>query len=645
MGLASVIVPCFNQLEFTRRCVTALVRYTRLPWELIVVDNGSTDGTAIYLAGVQDASPIPITVVSNPTNRGYPTAVNQGLSAALGDFLVFLDNDAVVTDGWLDQLVALTEADPGIGLTGPMSNSAVYPQLVEHIPYTDLDQMPAFAASWRDRHRGQWFNVGKLAGFCLLMKRAVYEKVRGLDESFVAGFADDDLAERARRAGFRLAVAHDLFVHHFGGRTVALGIDAQSLLDEDHARFAAKWGLPSPEVRARTRPALGRPGRDSGKGEPRRSGQPDDDCPKRGEESAGLPRIGKRAVRRDRGRRYRKHRPNASNRPRFRGEGVRVHLDQRFRRRKERGAIPRDGRLRVLAGCRRCARTGTSATICGGCSTACGLATSPPMSFVAPAIPNPAAGDKRLWTTSGCFHSVKTCAGLTASTNRSCRHYGGRISRSDGATWSCGIPATPTRPCARKLVRDEAILRTELAERPDDPFVLFNLGSIAIERQDWRPAIPLLRKSLAGSATSDSITRKLFALIARCHQMLGDSAAALQTCAQGLALDPDDAELLFRRAVVHRHRGETTEAESCWRRILTLRRPEAFCSVDQGIYGHLTRRNLASLAAERGNHAEADQLWRAVSSPNAPATARRLRSSTRPTAPKRARPCPRAVFR
>jgi tetratricopeptide (TPR) repeat protein len=140
----------------------------------------------------------------------------------------------------------------------------------------------------------------------------------------------------------------------------------------------------------------------------------------------------------------------------------------------------------------------------------------------------------------------------------------------------------------------------------------FTLGSIAIERQEWRTAIPLLRKSLAGSATSDSITRKLFVLIARCHQMLGDSAAALQTCAQGLALDPDDAELLFRRAVVHRFRGETAEAASSWRRILTLRRPEQFCSVDQGIYGHLTRRNLAALATERGEHAEAERLWRAV---------------------------------
>ena len=64
--------------------------------------------------------------------------------------------------------------------------------------------------------------------------------------------------------------------------------------------------------------------------------------------------------------------------------------------------------------------------------------------------------------------------------------------------------------------------------------------------------------------------------------------------------------------MVHRHRGETTEAESCWRRILTLRRPEAFCSVDQGIYGHLTRRNLAALAAEAAIAPEADQLWRAV---------------------------------
>ena len=161
-------------------------------------------------------------------------------------------------------------------------------------------------------------------------------------------------------------------------------------------------------------------------------------------------------------------------------------------------------------------------------------------------------------------------------------------------------------------MRDARILRDELDERPDDPFVLFNLGAIAIERQDWREALALLRRSLAGSAPTDSITRKLFALIARAHQMLGEPREALAVCAEGLALDPDDAELLFREAVVRRQTGDAGGARRCWERILTLRRPERFASVDQGIYGHLTRRNLAALAAERGDREEEARLWRAV---------------------------------
>ena len=80
MALASIIVPCFNQLEFTRHCLRALFRNTRPPWELIVIDNGSRDGTGAYLAGVQDASPVPVTVIANAANRGFPAAVNQGLA-------------------------------------------------------------------------------------------------------------------------------------------------------------------------------------------------------------------------------------------------------------------------------------------------------------------------------------------------------------------------------------------------------------------------------------------------------------------------------------------------------------------------------------------------------------------------------------
>ena len=165
---------------------------------------------------------------------------------------------------------------------------------------------------------------------------------------------------------------------------------------------------------------------------------------------------------------------------------------------------------------------------------------------------------------------------------------------------------------ARKIDRDTKILKAELEDRPNDPFVLFNLGAIAVERRDWNEALEYLKRSLAGSAPSDSIVRKLFALLARTHQMMGDSQGALAACVKGLELDPKDAELWFRKGMVHRHRGESSEAEKCWRLILTLRRPDQFCSVDQGIYGHLTRRNLAALAAERGDCAEVRRLWEAI---------------------------------
>jgi Flp pilus assembly protein TadD len=111
---------------------------------------------------------------------------------------------------------------------------------------------------------------------------------------------------------------------------------------------------------------------------------------------------------------------------------------------------------------------------------------------------------------------------------------------------------------------------------------------------------------------SEAVVRKLYALIARVHQMMGNSHEALRTCALALKLDPENAELWFRMAVVHRHRGESAEAERCWRRILDLKRPDQFCSFDERIYGHLTRRNLAALAAERGDRDGAERLWREV---------------------------------
>jgi glycosyltransferase involved in cell wall biosynthesis len=81
----SVIIPCWNQLEYTRQCVSAMLRHTRAPRELIVIDNGSTDGTAAYLADVRVTAPFPVTIVANTKNLGFPAAINQGLECARGE--------------------------------------------------------------------------------------------------------------------------------------------------------------------------------------------------------------------------------------------------------------------------------------------------------------------------------------------------------------------------------------------------------------------------------------------------------------------------------------------------------------------------------------------------------------------------------
>ncbi|MGC8640624.1 MAG: glycosyltransferase [Isosphaeraceae bacterium] len=703
MIAASIIIPCCNQLEFTRHCLRALFRHTRPAFELIVIDNGSTDGTGAYLAGVQDASGGPVTVISNTRNMGFPAAVNQGLRVARGQYLVLLNNDAVVTDGWLDQLIALVEMKAGsttestedtererrtegttnltngngregretrIGLVGPMSNYASPPQLVENVPYQDLEEMHAFARGWREEHRGQWFTVGKLSGFCLLMKRAVYETIGGLDERFgLRFFDDDDLAIRVRRAGFEMAVAHDLFIHHFGSRTFqGSGIDAERLLQENGRKFAEKWGMATEGRAVRLRAWDGQPRLTSRQNEPQmntdehgwdsetRAGDaapalhaagPDslsDPCSIRvssvaRESSTGKAKVSLTMIVRDEENTL----PACLNSARgLFDEVVVVDTGSQDRTREIAGefgarvfdfvwvddfAAARNAALARATGdyafwldaddvidpperekLQRLLESLQSSQGDGG--------RCPPYGYVLRCSCDPGPngdGGQTVVDHIRLFplrEDVRWSYRVHEQILPALRRVNVPVKWTDITIRHTGYTDRALRE--RKLQRDSKILEGELSERPGDPFTLFNLGSIAVERQDWSRALDYLRRSLSGSAPTDSITRKLFALIARCHQMLGDLPGALAVCAEGLSFDPDDAELLFRKAITHRRAGQPVEAEATFRRILTLKRPEQFCSVDQGIYGHLTLRNLAALAEERGDRAEVQRLWKSI---------------------------------
>jgi glycosyltransferase involved in cell wall biosynthesis/predicted Zn-dependent protease len=164
----------------------------------------------------------------------------------------------------------------------------------------------------------------------------------------------------------------------------------------------------------------------------------------------------------------------------------------------------------------------------------------------------------------------------------------------------------------RKLDRDLRLLHLEDAERPDDPFTLFNLGSVYQELGRHAEALPLLRRSLERSQPTDSTVRKLYALVASCHRQLGQPAEALAACRAGQALYPDDAELLFLEGLLHRGQGRPPEAEACWLRLLAGREGQHFGSVDDGLRGYKARHNLAALYHEQGRHPEAEAHWRAA---------------------------------
>jgi GT2 family glycosyltransferase len=245
-GLASILMPCCGQLEYSKLCLPALLKHTRQPFELIFLDIGSLDGTSEYLAGFAAGAPhLRVEVVRTATDLGIAQAVEDALKLARGEYLALVNNDTLITDAWLTQLVGLAKLAPSIGLVGPMSNYAAPPQLVEHVPYRigpkkgseadgpsgllDVAAVDSFARQWRAEHRAQWQEAERLGGFCLLVKREVLKRIGHLREAGDLSLFDTDLlGAKARQAGYTLAVCKDLFVHHFGTRTFAQGAPAES---------------------------------------------------------------------------------------------------------------------------------------------------------------------------------------------------------------------------------------------------------------------------------------------------------------------------------------------------------------------------------------------------------------------------------
>ena len=227
---AAVVIPVLNQLAYTQACLECLQADIAAGVRVIVIDNGSTDGTGRWLAAQNG-----VVVISNTENRGCAAAWNQGCRAAEGaDWVVVLNNDVLLPAGWLKALIEGAEREKLDVVSPAMRERGM------NYPFSE------YAAGFMKRMAGV-VRRDAAHGVCFAVRREVFAKVGGFDEGFRIGqFEDSDFFRRARLAGFRLGTVGDCFIHHFGSITqdaLRGGPKVRPYEAENRAYYRAKWKI------------------------------------------------------------------------------------------------------------------------------------------------------------------------------------------------------------------------------------------------------------------------------------------------------------------------------------------------------------------------------------------------------------------
>lgn len=207
----SIILSCYNCVSDLGDCLDALLRQDYIDYEIIVVDNGSTDPTPVLIASYEDH----IRPVRLEVNRWVAGGYNAGAVIARKEILIFLNADTVAEPGWLAAL-AQPFADPTIGITNPCITLFDQPHLVNtcgnDITWTGLTVCRGLgdqAATWH-----QPSEIAAASGVALAIRRSLFEALGGFDEALAMYYEDTDLSLRARLAGYRIWYTPDSRIQH-----------------------------------------------------------------------------------------------------------------------------------------------------------------------------------------------------------------------------------------------------------------------------------------------------------------------------------------------------------------------------------------------------------------------------------------------
>ena len=233
----SIIIPVFNKADLTKQCLIHLAEVTTgISYEVVLVDNHSTDGTREFLETLGGD----VQIIGNATNLGFAKACNQGARAAKGKHLVFLNNDTIPKTGWLDALVYEVDTHSDVAVVG---SKLLYPDsTIQHAgvvfsrllktPYHIFRGVPENLPAVNSRREFQ-----AVTAACMLVRKETFEKIGGFDEGFVNGFEDVDLCLRIRQMGQKIVYQPKSCLYHLESQT-----SGRKDHDAENAqRFIERW--------------------------------------------------------------------------------------------------------------------------------------------------------------------------------------------------------------------------------------------------------------------------------------------------------------------------------------------------------------------------------------------------------------------
>ncbi|CEK39037.1 glycosyltransferase [Paraclostridium sordellii] len=224
--LVSISILAYNKLEeYTKKCVESVLKYSEgIDYELILVDNGSTDGTYEYFKTVCHDKKKIIKITKN-LGVGYPTY--EIFNEMNGKYIMCLPNDIIVTENWLSNMVKCAESDERIGMINPVLDNVTNNQSI-NLQYENVEDMQKKAAIYNKSDCRKWHERLKLITLGSLFRKSCIDVIGITDYGFIHHYADDDITFRVRRAGYKAILCKDTFISHIG-KASDKGLDIEDI--------------------------------------------------------------------------------------------------------------------------------------------------------------------------------------------------------------------------------------------------------------------------------------------------------------------------------------------------------------------------------------------------------------------------------